>query len=878
MNNKIFSPKRRSLLKLMGSSPALGFSRAHAKGELQVALLVPAGDQIATSTPVTWAAGELEKALKGKGVSFRKISIPGATQRGELVIALIAEPAIAAEGFGLEPSAGQPGLKVSAADTRGFVYALLELAERVKFGTDPAAALSVAGLDEERPATRIRCISRLFCDAPHDKPWFHDREFWVHYLDLMAACRFNRFALTLGLAYDFPQDVTGDYLHFPYPYLLTVPGYEQVRVDPLPTGEREKNWDSLRFIAQETARRGLEFQLGIWTHAYAWTNSPNSEHHILGLNSQNHASYCRDALAMLLKGCPEITGVTLRVHGESGIPEGSYSFWQTVFEAFPTIGRTIELEMHAKGLDQTTIDLAKKTGMRVKAGAKFSAEHQSLGYHQADIRVLERDTRANGGTFAVSEGQRRFTRYGYADFYKEGSDLGLVYRMWAGTQKHLLRGDAALAAATARAASFCGADGLEYMEPLTWKGRDGSSQPGSRNAYLDESLEPAGGDFAKFEITYRQWGRTLYDPATRPQAWRRAMRGKLGAGADAAQDALAYASRILALLTSAHLPSAANRRLWYEMYVNMGILPADTPYTDTALPRMFGNCSALDPEMFISVFEHVDDLLAGRSNYKYSPVEVAHWLDQLTGSAKSALAAAIKRTPKPSADFRRFEEDIRIQVGIGDFFAAKFRAALLFRLFEKTNDRKAGAAAVAQYEKARAAWVGMAERAKRIYRADISYGPYYYLRGHWIDRIPRIDSDLGAMRAAISQPGTGLVQDATKLIEAVTRAPVRPQSRGAHTPAEAFHPGTDHIVSLTAMPDVTVLLHYRHVDQAERWTVTPMRRTGTGFEAAIPASYTASPYPLQYYFEFQRSGQSWSYPGFNANLSNTPYYTVFKRI
>ena len=100
MNNKIVSPKRRSLLKLMGSSPVLGFSRAHAKGELQVALLVPGGDQLATSTPVTWAAGELEKALKGKGVSFRKISTPGAAKRGELVIALTAEPATPPEGFG----------------------------------------------------------------------------------------------------------------------------------------------------------------------------------------------------------------------------------------------------------------------------------------------------------------------------------------------------------------------------------------------------------------------------------------------------------------------------------------------------------------------------------------------------------------------------------------------------------------------------------------------------------------------------------------------------------------------------------------------------------------------------------------------------------
>ena len=185
---------------------------------------------------------------------------------------------------------------------------------------------------------------------------------------------------------------------------------------------------------------------------------------------------------MILKGnARKSPASSLRIHGESGIPEGSYDFWQTVFNAFPKAGRTIEIEMHAKGLNQIMIDMAK-TGMNVKAGPKYSAEHQSLGYHQADIRPQEipRPDAANTGTFAVSNGARLFTRYGYADMYQEGANLGLVYRLWPGTQRHLLKGDAALAAAMARSASFCGADGLEIMEPLALsKGREGF-QPAGR--------------------------------------------------------------------------------------------------------------------------------------------------------------------------------------------------------------------------------------------------------------------------------------------------------------------------------------------------------------------------------------------------------------
>ena len=869
-----FSRTRRNLLKAAGAAPALGLAAAaKAQGPFAVALLTAPGDAVAMSVPAQWATGELEKALVAKAAKVSRAAAPGA-----LGIRLKTDRALPAEGFRLAAASG--GITVSAADARGLVYGLLELAERVKFGTDARSALILTTTENAHPATRVRSIARIFSDAPHDLPWFHDRDFWRNYLDLMAACRFNRFNLALGIAYDFPRGVTGDYLHFVYPYLLTVPGYPQVHVDPLPAGEREKNWDSFRFIAAETAKRGLEFQVGIWTHAYAWTDSPNSDHHIVGLTPENHAPYCRDALALLLKSCPEITGVTLRIHGESGIPEGSYDFWQTVFNAFPTIGRTIEIEMHAKGLNQTMIDMAHKTGMRVKAGPKYSAEHQSLGYHQADIRAFEiprADAASTTGVFSVSNGDRRFTRYGYADMYQEGSNLGLIYRLWPGTQRHLLRGDAALAAAMARSASFCNADGLEIMEPLTFKGREGSSQPGGRNAYRDDSLNPREGDFAKFEISYRQWGRTLYDPATKPDAWRRSQRAKLGAGADAAQDALAYATRILALLTSAHLPSASNHEFWYEIYVNMGITPQPTQNADTFDPKVFGNCSPLDPQTFSSVFEHVADLVASKPSAKYSPVEVATWVEQLTASAKASLAVAVQRTPKPSADFRRLEEDVRILIGLGDFFAAKFRAALLYQIYDQTHDVKAGNAAVARYEAARAAWAAMAGRAAIIYRGDISYGRTPFRRGHWNDRLAAIDTDIAAMKAAVGKLAAGPPRDATLLIAAMTAKPGRPQMGVIHAAPERFKPGTDLVLTAKAAADVTAILHYRHVDQAERWTSVPMTGSNGTFTGTIPAAYTASPYPLQYYFEFQRGGKAWSHPAFNASLSNAPYYAVFKR-
>ena len=379
---------------------------------------------------------------------------------------------------GLSPGKVGPvaAVLVSAGDVRGFVYGLLELAERVQFSSQPLTALQLKQVLEEKPANEVRSVGRYFCCEMEDKPWFYDKAFWSGYLDMLVACRFNRFNFAYGLEYDFPQGSHRRLLSFRLSVSCRRAGLSRCPSDAASysgwceaalTGsqsaseERQKNFEMLRYIASETGARGLHFQLGIWTHAYQWTDSPNAYHRIDGLTPETHARYCRDALAIILKECPEIQGLTLRVHGESGIPEGSYSFWKTVFEAIAAAGREIEIEMHAKGVDQTMIDIAIATGMPVKLGAKYSAEHQSLGYNQADIRALEIPhaglTKTDAALFSLSSGSRSFTRYGYADFLRQGTRYRLMFRLWPGTQRHLLSVDPEMAAGYSRTSSFCGA-------------------------------------------------------------------------------------------------------------------------------------------------------------------------------------------------------------------------------------------------------------------------------------------------------------------------------------------------------------------------------------------------------------------------------------
>ncbi len=919
MKSDLYSAiQRRDFLKLAGATTVVGLTRtASAATSGKISVIVDSSDPVASGAPVTWALGQLRKALASKGAKCELVTAPDQASGSSLCIVVAGAASDLAKGF---PHAAQellapeslrlapgtlsklPAVLVSAVDTRGYLYGLLELAERVQFNADPMAALHLTHAIQEQPANDTRCVSRYICSETEDKSWYHDKEFWPRYLDTLVASRFNRFTLAYGLEYDFPRGVTDDYIHLPYPWLFEVPGYEGVRVMQLKSAdghdlpspvqltadERAKNFEMLKFIAAETGARGLHFQLGIWTHAYKWTDSPKAYHSIEGLTPETHASYCRDALAIILKECPQIQGLTMRVHGESGIPEGSYPFWKTLFEAITNCGRTVEIDMHAKGVNQTMIDIAVATDMPVTLGAKYSAEHQSLGYNQADIRALEipHDTGRDNGPFSLSSGARLFTRYGYGDFFQQGSKARIVYRLWPGSQHHLLSADPEMAAAYGRTSHFCGAAGIDLMEPLTFKGREGSGSPGGRNGYLDESLTPKH-DWEKFEYYYRVWGRKLYDPEAELEVGRRYLSSIVGPGALSVEAALANSSRITPLITSAHLTSASNHAFWAEMTEDIPVVVGVGNYQrlDTPSPKCFAAVSPLDPEIFSTVIEYTRDVLADKPNPKYSPIEVAQWLEDFAAASSQAWATArIKSTSLKAPEFRRIEEDVLIQNGIGIYFAAKMRSSMLFQIFLETGSAEAGRQALAQLNRARAEWAKMADRASKVYKSDIGYGDVPLRRGHWSDRIPAIDADIAAMKEKLQSPpaSSGSAEAIARAIHAAAARPIRPAVHCSHVADASFHPGKALHLSLQVPASAATVssarLHYRHVNQAERWLTVDMQKDHSGYSAEIPAEYTDSVYPLQYYFELNdKQKAAWLYPAFNATLSNQPYYAISNR-
>ncbi|MGH9162604.1 MAG: hypothetical protein ACRD2X_21765 [Vicinamibacteraceae bacterium] len=743
------------------------------------------------------------------------------------------------------------------------------------------SALSLPRPIVEQPANRVRSVARLFVSNVEDTPWFRDREMWPAYLTMLAGERFNRFNLSVGIGYDFLRNVTDAYFLFVYPFLVSVPGYE-VHATNLSDDERDRNLGQLKFISDQAAARGIDFQLGIWTHGYQWIDSPQPNHVIEGLTADTHAPYCRDALLRILDACPSIRGVTFRIHGESGVPEASYDFWKTVFDGVVRSGRKVEIDMHAKGMDQSMIDVALGTGMPVKISAKYWAEHLGMPYHQAAIRDLERRTETDDEFFALSSGSRRFMRYGYGDLLREDRRYGVIHRIWPGTQRLLLWGDPAFAAAYSRAFRFCGSDGVEIHEPLSFKGRRGSGIAGSRCAYADSSLNPRW-DWEKYRYSYRVWGRHLYDPDVDAAAGRRLLHQQFGGGADAMARALASASRILPIVTTAHGPSAANNTYWPEVYLNQPIVDGEKndTYGDTPEPKVFGNVSPFDPQLFFRVNDFAAQLVSGERSGKYSPVEVAGWLDELSDAATKSLAEAETQShDTKSPEYRRMAIDVALQAGLGRFFASKLRSAVLYAVHERTGDRAVLEAALEAYRDARVPWAALAERAKGVYLADITIGERPSLRGHWLDRLPAIDADIADMAKQLEGLGVSSARSDSRRLapDEVLAAPQRPSFSCSHTPPQRFRRGQPLEIELSLRAEETpsgVLLHYRHVHQAQRYVTTEMASTDGRYHATVPRRYTDAPYPIQYYFELRQGpARTALYPGFERSLTNQPYFVV----
>jgi hypothetical protein len=387
----------------------------------------------------------------------------------------------------------------------------------------------------------------------------------------------------------------------------------------------------------------------------------------------------------------------------------------------------------------------------------------------------------------------------------------------------------------------------------------------------------------KYAYQYRVWGRLLYNPDAPRESWMRWLETTCGDAAEACEQGLALASRVLPLVTLTHGPSASNNHYWPEIYSNLGLVEGSgrrAYFRDMHEPIRFGNAPTFDSALFANAREYAEDLLAGERCHRYSPLDAADWLQSLAEGCEAALTQARSAADFGRPEVQRITADVAILAGIARYFAERYRAACWAELFVATEVSELIEPAIDHARRAVLAWESAAAVSRDLYPDDITYGPQSWLRGSWHARLPEMQAeilDLEALRGAGKHESVQ-PDAATRAATAALRARQATVAGGDALLETAcrFEAGKPLAVRLHAEGDAEPTLHYRRVNQAERWQSAPMQRNGNGYTAEIPADYTRSDFHLQLFATLGRDGRSVIVPGLAEDLANEPYVTVLQ--
>src|SRR5271157_4090079 len=166
--------QRRDFLKAGLAAGSL--ANAQTAPRQRISIVLPPSDPLANAAPVRWAANELQHALTAAGAAVSRHDAIAQAAAGEFaIVAGGRQPGLtmadAPESLAIASTrlGGRPAVLVCGQDVRGLMYALLELADRVRHSGDPEVALSVPKPIFEQPTNAVRSISRMFVSDVEDK-------------------------------------------------------------------------------------------------------------------------------------------------------------------------------------------------------------------------------------------------------------------------------------------------------------------------------------------------------------------------------------------------------------------------------------------------------------------------------------------------------------------------------------------------------------------------------------------------------------------------------------------------------------------------------------------------------------------------------------
>jgi hypothetical protein len=117
---------------------------------------------------------------------------------------------------------------------------------------------------------------------------------------------------------------------------------------------------------------------------------------------------------------------------------------------------------------------------------------------------------------------------------------------------------------------------------------------------------------------------------------------------------------------------------------------------------------------------------------------------------------------------------------------------------------------------------------------DVTVGGEAWLRGQWADRLAALDADLADMQNELNRATNGSTEPmAAPLLTELEPAPLVVQCR--HEPPASFESGQPLAIEFSSRgtdgEPIDAMLHYRHVNQAERYVNLRMQ-AGAGADVS----------------------------------------------
>jgi hypothetical protein len=369
----------------------------------------------------------------------------------------------------------------------------------------------------------------------------------------------------------------------------------------------------------------------------------------------------------------------------------------------------------------------RECGLDGTVPTRCGCEANGLPHHNTEMRR---------GELGNLDDLNRSRRYSYADMLEKPRSFDVLYRLWViGTNRVFLWGDPDYARRFSESASFGDSTGFEVLPPLSMKGGHYEIQ-NSWPLFEDPDLRHYEYEDERYWAWYLLFGRLGYSTGTDSAVWEREFGARFGDAASDVLEAYRATSKVLPLITAAHLTKHPNNWNWAELDTG-GALFVENNHNPRFTDVTYATAEPSDPAMFYAIDEFVTDVIAGERAGKYTPVQLAHWYDHLASEARSAIEEAEAAAAETTTEFRATALDVRMLADLATYHADKTRAATALALYEETGDVTDLRDAHAYMQGAVDSWAALADRGDGTYHDDLLFamGPRSAHEGTWADRL-----------------------------------------------------------------------------------------------------------------------------------------------